>query len=121
MLIPKPLKRVKPGSTLWSMTSRVLLGVLGMLSASRVNIYSYTRVGARRARVLAVFSLLVLALSGIGALGIFKPAQTAAATNSTMNFQARLENINGAIAADGTYNVEFKVYDASSGGTLLWT
>jgi hypothetical protein len=35
-----------------------------------------------------------------------------AVTNSTINFQARLMTNTGAIAADGDYNVEFKLYDA---------
>lgn len=41
-----------------------------------------------------------------------------AATASTINFQARLMNNAGSIAADGNYNIEFKLYDtASTGGT----
>src|SRR5580704_10768359 len=39
---------------------------------------------------------------------------TEAATSSNVNFQARLENSTGSIANDGTYNVEFKLYNASS-------
>ena len=52
-------------------------------------------------------------LIGIGA-NLARPAQTAAATNNVINFQARLEGSTGAIVADGTYNVEFKLYNASS-------
>jgi hypothetical protein len=44
-----------------------------------------------------------------------------AATNNALNFQARLHSASGAIVADGYYNVEFKLYSASSGGTSLWT
>ncbi len=40
---------------------------------------------------------------------------------STLNFQARLLTSSGAIVPDGTYNVEFKLYDQESGGTELWT
>ena len=43
----------------------------------------------------------------------FSP-RTDAATSSTINFQARLESSAGNIAANGTYNVEFKLYNASS-------
>ena len=39
---------------------------------------------------------------------------TDAATSSTINFQARLESSAGNIAPDGTYNVEFKLYNAAS-------
>ena len=44
-----------------------------------------------------------------------------AAPNNTINFQARLLSNTGAVAPDGYYNAEFKLYDAASGGTLLWT
>lgn len=37
-----------------------------------------------------------------------------AATNSTINFQAKLMSAAGAIAPDGNYNVEFKLYNAST-------
>lgn len=37
-----------------------------------------------------------------------------AATNSTLNFQARLLTAAGAVAPDGQYNVEFKLYNAAS-------
>jgi hypothetical protein len=58
--------------------------------------------------------------------------KTAAATNSTINFQAKLETSSGAIAPDGNYNVEFKLYNTltSSGSSqgsctgdasCLWT
>jgi hypothetical protein len=50
-----------------------------------------------------------------------RPAQTAAATNGTINFQARLETSSGAIAPDGVYNVEFKLYSVSSSGSAQWT
>ncbi len=54
--------------------------------------------------------------------GIFianRPAT--AATNSVINFQARLMNATGSIVPDGNYNVEFKLYSGSSGGAALWT
>lgn len=44
-----------------------------------------------------------------------------AATSKTLNFQARLLSSTGAIVPDGNYNIEFKLYDANSGGSLLWT
>src|SRR4051794_693023 len=45
---------------------------------------------------------------------ISAPTHVDAATSSYLNFQARLLNGSGAIVADGTYNVEFKLYNASS-------
>ena len=37
-----------------------------------------------------------------------------AAASNTINFQARLEQADGAIVPDGSYNVEFKLYDAAT-------
>jgi hypothetical protein len=44
-----------------------------------------------------------------------------ATTSSTINFQARLLQASGAVAPDGTYNVQFNLYTTSSGGSTLWT
>ncbi|TAH36473.1 hypothetical protein EYC59_00890, partial [Candidatus Saccharibacteria bacterium] len=63
--------------------------------------------------LLAVFSIL--------AINLRTTSVAEAATNSTINFQARLQSASGAIVADGNYNIEFKLYGASSGGTALWT
>lgn len=72
---------------------------------------------SRTARLLAVFFVLALPLFFLTRAST--PAY--AATSDNLNFQARLESASGAIAPDGNYNVEFKLYDASTGGTLLWT
>jgi len=55
--------------------------------------------------------------------GFVLPQQKAyaAGTNSTINFQARLQMVAGNVAPDGKYNVQFKLYNATSGGTALWT
>jgi hypothetical protein len=44
-----------------------------------------------------------------------------AATSSTLNFQGRLATNTGALVADGSYNIEFKIYDDALAGTNLWT
>ena len=38
-----------------------------------------------------------------------------------MNFQGRLTDASGNPMAAGTYNMKFRIYDASSGGTLKWS
>jgi len=54
-------------------------------------------------------------------------AKTSASINSTINFQGKVVNSNGTNIADGTYNMEFKLYtggDGVAGGgdeTLQWT
>jgi len=72
---------------------------------------------ALRTIVLGVFAVLVCALT----ISLLHPVATYAATNGTINFQARLETSAGAIVPDGNYNVEFKLYGAASGGTAEWT
>ncbi len=68
------------------------------------------------------FATLVLLTLAFGLLSTFLfTGKTMAANNSTVNFQARLETAAGAIVPDGYYNVEFKLYNVSSGGSALWT
>lgn len=85
----------------------------------------------RLPRLLAVF-LVVASLLTVFATFRLNTQTATAATNNTMNFQARLMQANGAIVPDGDYNVEFKVYNTvtSSGSTqgscsgdatCLWT
>lgn len=66
---------------------------------------------------LAVFGVFSFALLNVRAT----PVAHAAQLNKTVNFQARLQTAAGGIVPDGDYNVEFKLYSASSGGTALWT
>lgn len=65
--------------------------------------------------VFAVFVCAAFALS----VTLLQPRTTAAATSSTINFQARLETNTGAIAPDGNYNVTFHLFSSSTavGGT----
>jgi parallel beta-helix repeat protein len=48
-------------------------------------------------------------------------AQAVTTVPTKMNFQGRLANSAGNILADGTYNMKFRIYNASSGGTLQWS
>lgn len=78
-------------------TQKWLLGVVFVLVMSPLLsvVYTYTRVGGT--------------------------AHVHAATASTLNFQARLMGSNGALVADGSYSIEFKLYTAASAGTNEWT
>lgn len=64
---------------------------------------------------LGVFLFLLLSLGS--------PKTAYATSADTVNFQARLQTGGGAIAPDGTYNVEFKLYNTEQPGTgtPLWT
>jgi Carbohydrate binding domain len=70
-----------------------------------------TKIGKLRA--VAVVTLISVGLS-ITFLVVVSAPTVLADTNSTVNFQARLENAAGAIVPDGNYNVEFKLYNAAT-------
>src|SRR6266436_560794 len=72
---------------------------------------------ALRKGFLGVFAVFVAILI----FSLLNSGRTYAATSSSINFQARLESATGGIAPDGNYNVEFKLYSASSGGSPEWT
>lgn len=64
---------------------------------------------------------LLIALVFVVAAGVIfinKPRSVDAATNSTLNFQARLLTAAGSTVPDGQYNIEFKLYNvAGSSGS----
>ena len=74
-----------------------------------------------KTRVRPIATLMGLAIGLSLVLSLSLTSNSSAATNSTINFQARLESSSGAIATDGTYNIEFTLYNSPSGGTALWT
>jgi 6-phosphogluconolactonase (cycloisomerase 2 family) len=49
------------------------------------------------------------------------PVSAAQTVPYRVNFQGRLTNASGNIVANGSYNMQFRLYDTSSGGTLLWS
>lgn len=70
--------------------------------------------------------ILILALSPLlGTVYTYTRAgestRVYAATASTLNFQARLLGTTGALVSDGSYSIQFKLYDAASGGANEWT
>jgi hypothetical protein len=71
-----------------------------------------------------VMMTVVLSSAAVPSVGRFfgdSPTRVSAATANSINFQARLQNAAGSIAPDGSYNVEFKLYNVSTGGSALWT
>lgn len=63
----------------------------------------------------ALLLLPVLIAGILSVISVIGPShQAMAATNSTINFQARLLTAAGSTVPDGQYNVEFKLYNASS-------
>jgi hypothetical protein len=75
---------------------------------------------AGKGALLAFALFFVFVITGVA--GTFLYAREArAAVNSTMNFQARVLQANGAVIPDGSINVQFNLYNVSSGGTTQWT
>lgn len=68
---------------------------------------------------VALLLLLALITSATALLFTVSPAQ--AATSSTLNFQGRLATNTGGLVSDGSYNIEFKLYDDATAGSNLWT
>jgi hypothetical protein len=104
-------------------TDQILLtSVSGLDSSSRTRVRMSRTAGHARLRskalLLGLFTLVLFTSLGVS---LTKPLTTNAANASTINFQARLEGSDGAITADGNYNVEFKLYSSVTGGSALWT
>lgn len=72
-----------------------------------------------RIRTFIVAALFFVS-AGVGVY-INTRAQVSAAASSTLNFQAKLLTSAGAPVPDGDYHIEFKLYDAVTAGSLLWT
>lgn len=51
----------------------------------------------------------------------FLSRQSVFAANKVVGFTARLQKSTGAITPDGNYNIRFKLYNQSSGGSAIWT
>ena len=64
--------------------------------------------------------LLVLVVSAAAVMTFVSPAH--ATVPKLINFQGKLTNkTDGTNVTDGNYSMRFKLYDSSSGGSLLWT
>ncbi len=78
-------------------------------------------------RLTAALALIGLLLVGLVGTLLPEPAVAATGINPMINFQGRLFDDTGAVVADGTYNMQFKMYqdgDGVLGGgdeTLEWT
>jgi len=76
-------------------------------------------------------ALFAVAIGLVSLVTFTLPAHAATGINKQINYQARLLNSAGATVPDGTYNLEFKIYQDGNGcvgggsspcsGTLKWT
>lgn len=65
---------------------------------------------------LGIFLLLLFAVL----MSLIIPSAAHAAPGK-INYQGRLADATGAAKPDGQYNMKFRIHDAASGGTLLWS
>jgi hypothetical protein len=110
---------------------RVFFAVLAVVARNVITtpVIFYTR-GRRYTRAAGVRAVrpgwaasFVIGLALVASLGVnlAQPLRSNAAVSDNLNFQARLQTSAGSIVPDGNYNIEFKLYNASSGGSALWT
>ncbi len=74
--------------------------------------------GKGTSMVLALF--FVVFVTGVAGTVLYA-RDAHALTNSTINFQARVLQVGGAVVPDGSLSVQFKIYNAASAGTNEWT
>lgn len=75
--------------------------------------------GGTIAKKLVSIGILLTALGLVGFL-LF-PALSEASVPLRINFQGKVVNTDGTNVTDNDYDFTFRIYDASSGGNLLWT
>lgn len=68
------------------------------------------------ARLIGFVLLLTAAV-----LTVSRPVLAATGINTRINFQGKVVNTNGTNVTDGSYDMEFKLYNAESGGSAIWT
>ncbi|MCK9361822.1 hypothetical protein M0Q28_06405, partial [Patescibacteria group bacterium] len=70
--------------------------------------------------LLGTLALLITASILAFSLFVFEVKPASAAVPSTIGYQGRLKNSSG-VAQTGTFSFTFRLYNASSGGTVMWT
>ena len=70
---------------------------------------------------LNTYFLGIFLLVAIITCSLILAAPSANAAPGKINYQGRLTNAAGAPMPDGQYNMTFRIYDAASGGTLIWS
>jgi hypothetical protein len=67
-----------------------------------------------RVKISSVIFLTVLAV-------LFAVPHSYSGVPQLINYQGKLTNAGGSQVPDGSYDVEFKIYDVATGGTALWS
>ncbi len=118
----------KQRSLFWNLYKNILRGLLLRVVFSFLTkvlstpvTYMRTRAGVRVFKKSIAATSIVISFMTLLAAGLLNAGIASADNTNTINFQARLQSNAGAIVPDGYYNVEFKLYSASSGGSAEWT
>lgn len=74
-----------------------------------------------RKRAFKRFFSVVFFATLLVAGGISAPVYAEVGINEQIHYQGTLKDSSGNNVADGTYDMVFRLYDVSSGGTTLWT
>ena len=69
---------------------------------------------------IALFVLLPVNIPALLSFD-FSVKQAQAAIAQTINYQGKLMNSSGVAVADGSYNMEFKLYTVATSGAAIWT
>ncbi|MFO0920537.1 MAG: hypothetical protein U0451_02590 [Candidatus Saccharimonadales bacterium] len=101
------------------MIAKIKLIILRLISCKTRPVRILRRTGLGLFLVLVFLVVFSYTRAGMYTRTYTHEAQ--AATSSTLNFQGRLSNASGSIVSDGTYSIEYKLYNVSSGGTAQWT
>lgn len=83
--------------------------------------YDRLRIGKGNRQVVGLFVLLFFCFSLFYSLLFAQQASAVQTVPYKVNFQGYLRSSTGEALADGQYNVTFRLYDASTGGVLVWT
>ena len=74
----------------------------------------------RKGFLIVLVAVIILVL-GVGVAQAIPPAQQGAAAGITIPYAGRLDDEAGLAVPDGDYAFTFALYDAATGGTLLWS
>ncbi len=77
------------------------------------------RFWSTKPRRVAIFAISLVSI--LLACFAFISSQPVSAAPTTMNFQGRLADASGVTTPDGLYNMQFRLYTVSSGGSATWT
>ncbi|MDE1941102.1 MAG: four helix bundle protein, partial [Patescibacteria group bacterium] len=98
----------------------LILAILGLIAAAR-SMKRRRRLAA--STVIYIVSGLAFAAAALSVIGFAASAARAASYNPEINYQGKLTNASNVAVADGSYNMEFKIYNTLTGATTsaLWT